>query len=140
MSTARQGEDRQAKLFSEPHCTSQNCNLHHANCKFYAENWREEEERMNINIKRIKINCSGQREQKPWVFKRPPGLIPKHIFSSSFECLTKKWLQNHSKARLRVSVCSEAHGPDAAKGQYKEITECSLQQPASFSCLFDCKS
>lgn len=104
VSAAWQGEDRQDKLFSEPHCTPQNCNLRHAKCKFYAENWMEEKESMNINIKSIKINCSGQGEQKRWVFKRPSGLIPKHIFFSSFECVIKK-MSTKSLQGLPLGFC-----------------------------------
>lgn len=59
---------------------------------------------MNINIKSIKINCSGQGEQKRWVFKRPSGLIPKHIFFSSFECVIKK-MSTKSLQGLPLGFC-----------------------------------
>lgn len=41
--------------------------------------WKEKKEEMNIKIKCIKTNCSGQGEKKGSVFKSLPGLISKHF-------------------------------------------------------------
>lgn len=122
LSTDQQGEDKQAKLFSEPHSTSQI-----ATCIMWTADFtkktggRKRKEWMNINIKYIKINRSGQRDQKRWVFKRLWSHSQPHFLFLIWMC-NQKMATKSLQGQPQMCVCSEAHSPDAAIQRHHKVS------------------